>query len=240
MNRILLGAVALLLFAITPLFAQTNEPPEPSGPRIWSPEKQAWVPWDSTKQRSEPPVPESLTPDQYGWTVSAGMAYVYNTYDLPEAGGGKSSGSGYGGYLATDYFATKALAIRTELMVFSRSDTAEGITVSITEVALDIGVKFYPLQLTKASDFRLQPYLRAAIGPVFYDVSATGASVSADPTLFGAAGAGLDIVLGHSWSITVEADYYTTILDSTVSVGDASANFRQYGLLGEAGVRYRF
>lgn len=232
MQNVTLAVAALSLLTVAPLVAQaqTNQPAQTTP---------AYEPWDWTKYKDKfnGPSSESLTPEQDDWTISAGGAFVSDTVELP-AFSAKSTGTAFGGFVATDYFATKALSLEGELLIFSKNDTADGFSVTRTQFALDIGGKFYPVQLTKATECRFQPFVKAALGGVFYDVTATGASVSADPTMFVTAGGGLDIVLNQSWSITGEANYYTTLIDSTLTVDGASTTFREHGFLATVGFRF--
>jgi hypothetical protein len=246
MKRIVLGIAAVLL-AITPLFAQTNEPTDNSGPKIWDAQKQAWVRWNRTTSATYGAVvPESPTPDKDDWTLSAGGVFVRDTLDLPTLAT-KSTGNAYGGYIAADYFLAKPVSLQGEFIIVSESQNINSGVASIpsfpvdqTEFILDVGSKFYPLQLTKAVDCRLQPFLRASLGGIFYDDTIDGTHVSIDPSLVVAAGGGADIVLSQSWSLTVEANYYSTLIDSTASFDGESTTLRHYGLLLTAGLRFRW
>jgi opacity protein-like surface antigen len=243
MKRIVFGIAASLLLAITSSFAQTSDSTDNSGPKIWDSQKQAWVKWNRTTSTYRDVHPESLTPDRGDWTFSAGGAFVRDTLDLPTAGT-KSTGNAYGGYVAGEYFVAKAVSIRGECVIISESqtvNTGQGIfTADQTEFILDVGSKFYPLQLTKAVDFRLQPFLRASLGGIFYDDNIAGTHVSIDPGLVVAVGGGADIVLNQGWALTIEGDYYSTLTDSTASVEGVSTTLRHDGLLVLAGLRYRF
>jgi outer membrane protein W len=242
MKRIALVTVALFLSAVASSFPQTNET-DNTGPKIWSPEKQEWVKWDGTssKPRSgSKDSSESLMPDAGDWTLSAGAVIVSDTTELP-AFGSKSTGTAYGGYVAVDYFVTKAISLRPECLVVTKSDTIDGVSATRTQFILDLGGKLYPLQLTKAAAFRLQPFVRAALGGIFYDISASGATVSADPALVAAIGGGADIALSEHWALTIAADYYSTLTDTTVTVGGVgSTTAREHGALVTAGLRFNF
>jgi hypothetical protein len=239
MNRIALVAVTVFLSAVTSSFSQTNDT-DSSGPKIWDSGNQAWVKWNGTSGKSQPSSGESLTPGAGDWTLSAGGVVVSDTTELP-AFGGKSTGTAYGGYAAVDYFVTKAVSLRPEILVVSKSDTISGVSASRTQFVLNIGGKFYPLQLTKAAAFRLQPFARAALGGMFYDLSASGATVSADPALAVAVGGGVDVLLSEQWALTVTADYYSTLTDTTVTVGGVgSTTAREHGALVTAGLRFKF
>ncbi len=241
MNKITSGAIAALLLAVTS-FAQTNATTDTSGPKIWSPEKQAWVPWNSAEHKNWPDARETITPTKDDWTFSAGAAFVRDTLDAP--GFAKNTGNAYGGFIASERFVAKAVSIRGEFIIISQSqnvNTSGGVfSIDQTEFILDFGAKFYPLQLTKADNFRLEPFLRGAMGGIFYDDTIAGVSVNVDPSLVAAGGGGLDILLSQEWALTAEVDYYDTLTDSTASIADFSTTVRHYGILATAGFRYRF
>jgi outer membrane protein W len=240
MNRIL-SVVASLLLAATS-FGQTNAPADTSGPKIWDANKQAWVTWNSAEHKSWPEANETMTPAENDWTFSAGAVYVRDTVRL--AGSASSTGNAYGGYIASERFVSRAVSIRGEFIIINNTENINtpigSASVDQTEFIVDLGAKFYPLQLTDTDNFRLQPYVRGAMGGIFYDDTIAGVSVNIDPALIVAGGGGLDFVLALEWTLNVEVDYYDTVTESTASIAGISATVRHYGILGTAGLRYRF
>jgi hypothetical protein len=109
-----------------------------------------------------------------------------------------------------------------------------------TLVLLDIGARFYPLQLTEYQNFRLQPFAKVAIGGMFPILSATGLPASAVPCPFIRAGGGADFAFNTQWSATVEADCYASLTDSAIHTIGFVLPTREYGVLATAGIRYRF
>jgi len=231
-------ALAVSLFTIVPLIAraQTNPPAATTQTR---------EPWDWTKYKDKfEQKDDALTPNADDLTLAAGVAFVADTIKLPEAGA-KVSGTQFGGYIAGDWFISSAVAFQAQLIVFSESDSAtvNGTSFSSTTTifVFDVAGKIYPLKLSEFNQWRLQPFVRLAIGAVFYDFSVSGASVDASPAIVGEAGGGLDFAITPHWSLTAEGNYFSTLSDSTITVqGSGSTTLRQDGLLATAGLRYRF
>src|SRR6266404_6922038 len=70
----------------------------------------------TTSTNSIPTMQESLTPTQRSLLFSAGPVIVSDKMDVPFVRM-ESTKTGYGGYVALDYFLTKAFSLRSELSV---------------------------------------------------------------------------------------------------------------------------
>jgi hypothetical protein len=158
-------------------------------------------------------------PTNNNFTVSAGGVLI-----AARANG--VSATAYGGYLAGDYFVVKAVSLRVEVIAATASVEGTGVG----EIAVDGGMKFYPLQVTDISQCWLQPFVRVAFGDAFYTttVADSGFNRGSNPLLL--AGGGTDFIIGENWSASVGLDYLRTL--------DSGAN--AVGLLITAGARYRF
>ena len=209
----------------------------------------------TTPTRNSPATQESFVPSPGSLLLSAGPAIVSDSIDVPFVKTG-STKMGYGGYIALDYFVTKALSLRSELTVttisegtnivatVSRRGTLLSVALNIpgrTVFFLDVGAKFYPLQLTEYANFRLQPFVKVAGGGMFF-IPSTSAdeSPSIDPCPFIRAGGGADFAFNARWSATAEADYYTSLSDATLHADGLLLSARDYGVLATVGIRYRF
>jgi len=109
---------------------------------------------------------------------------------------------------------------------------------SRTTFHFDVGARYYPLQLTEYANFRLQPFLKVALGGIFYITSANSPSI--DPCPFMSAGGGADIIFNARWSATAEADYYSSISDTTMHTDGVQFATRNDGFLATVGFRYQF
>jgi hypothetical protein len=203
-----------------------------------------------------PAAHESLVPRCGDLLLSTGPAIGISTIAVPDSVYGNRSATTYGGYVALDYFVTNALSLVSELTVVNMGGGTNLIATVLrrgspflavvlkvpdqTLVLLDVGARFYPLQLTEYQNFRLQPFAKVVIGGMFPILSATGLSASADPCPFIRAGAGADFAFNPRWSATAEADCYTSLTDSAIHTIGFVLPTREYGVLATAGIRYRF
>jgi hypothetical protein len=185
---------------------------------------------------------DHLTPEAGDWTMSVGGLVARAKVQIERAGS-TTWGTGGGGYIEGNYFATKALALNGEIVIAEHNEkfSLGGATVSasLTEFAVDVGVKLYPFQLGDAGWGQRQPYLRIGIGGAAYDVSAPVA-VSVDPSFLLVLGAGIDLIPNPRWAFNFEADYFDTLFWSSASAPGFAFNYREYGFLGRVGLRYRF
>ncbi len=199
---------------------------------------------------------DSLVPRQGDWLLSAGPAFASDTmgsHDFPM----NSTKSGYGGYVALDYFATRPFSLRSEVDVFTASvetnvigtiqrqgEPARSVVLNLparTTIHLAVGCRLYPLQLTKSTEFRLQPFFEIQAGGMFFipSNSITGPA-SIDPCLLMSVGGGADLALNRQWSASVQAKLYTSVSDTDLHEDGVQIPLNDHGLLATAGVRYRF
>ena len=206
----------------------------------------------TTQVHDAPMTQESLVTDQGGLLLSAGPAIMSDRVDVPFVKMG-STKTGYGGYVALDYFLTKAFSLQSELTVTTMGGetniisniVSHGITNAValhipsrTVVHLDVGARFYPLQLTEYTSFRMQPFVKVALGGIFYITS--GGSPGIDPCPFISTGFGADIAFNARWSGTAEADYYSSISNTTMHTDGVQLATRNDGFLATVGIRYQF
>jgi len=195
---------------------------------------------------------ESLTPTQGRLLFSAGPTIVSDRIDVLSSPM-RSTKTGYGGYVALNYFLTKALLLQSDLTVATiGAETnvfptlvSHGVTNTVTlhvpsrtVVHFDVGARCYPLQLTEYANFRLQPFVKVTLGGVFYITPHDSAGI--DPCPFINVGCGADIAFNARWSGTAEADYYSSISNTTMHTDGVQLATRNDGILATAGIRYRF
>jgi len=80
----------------------------------------------TTSTNSVPTMQESLPPTQGSLLFSAGPAIVSDRIDVPKVRM-ESTKTGYGGYVALDYFLTKAFSLQAELSVTTMGGSTNGI-----------------------------------------------------------------------------------------------------------------
>ena len=199
---------------------------------------------------------ESLVPGPGSLVLSAGPAMVRDTIGLPFFRISTKT-TDYGGNLALDYFASKAVSIGSELTVttapggtnFIETVNHHGTTKTVAlnmpariMFLFDVDARYYPLQLTRYADFRLQPFVKVAVGGMLFvsPPSSFGESSSIDPCPFASAGGGTDFVFNSRWSATAIAQYYSSLSDTTAHLNGIPFSARDHGVEANVGIRYRF
>ena len=182
---------------------------------------------------------------------SAGPAIVSDRIDVPFVRM-ESTKTGYGGYVALEYFLTKAFSLQAELSVTTLGSETNIISTVVHHGALqtvalhipsrttfhfDVSAGYYPLQLTEYANFRLQPFVKVALGGIFCITSDNSPRI--DPCPFISAGGGVDFAFNARWSAVVEADYYHSISDTTMHTDGVQFATRNDGVLATVGIRYQ-
>ena len=198
----------------------------------------------------------SPVPHQGSLLFSAGPAFASDK--LASSFPISSTQTGYGGYIALDYFVTKALALRSELAVFSVTGETNvvatawhhgvpyphSVFVNVparTIFVFGVGPRLYPLQLTKYRNLRLQPFAEVQVGGMFFiSSSSIQGGTSIDPCPFLSAGGGVDFAFNARWSATFKAEYYSSLSDTHLHEDGLAIPFSDYGLLATASIRYQF
>jgi hypothetical protein len=201
-----------------------------------------------------PRTQKSLTPAPGSLLFSAGPEIISDRIDVPSIKMG-STKTGYGGYVALDYFLSKALSLRSELSFATMGNETNVLSTVAHHGAVrtlefhipsrkvfhfDIGARYSPLQLTEYKNFPLQPFVKAALGGIVYTISDQSPGIGIDPCPFISAGGGADIAFNARWSATAEADYYSSISNTTLHTQGVQLTTRNDGILATVGIRYQF
>jgi hypothetical protein len=181
--------------------------------------------------------PEAV-PQKQQWAFSAGPALFSGTCELDDLNA-RGSDTGYGGFVAGEYFLTRYLSAELSLTAISEACDVLAIIprgphpqpppqrVRGDLFAPGAALKLYPLQIRDVSRFRFQPHILAGIHAVLFDAD----PVSLDPAAAIRIGGAFDVLLTKEWSLVSEATYLTTL-------GNNEADL--HGLLARFGLRRRF